>query len=387
MGWVGFKRVRLLGPDVQPSDLRADMPALDDVVYLNTGASGPSPRRVVDAACEFLRRHEYEAPAGEGMYPVAWDMLDETRRAVADLLGASVGDIALTQSTADGVTRVASALDWDAGDVVVRTDLEHPAGILPWDRLADVAGVEVRVHETERGRLDLDALAEQTADADLLCLSSLSWNYGTRLRVADAVEIAHENGARVLVDAVQSPGQMPVDVSEWGADFVAAAGHKWLLGPWGAGFLYVRPSAVSDLDPRHIGYRSVQGADDAAYRYRDDARRLEIGTVSPVPYAGLREAVDVIRSVGLDRVQSRVAALTDRLKAGLDPDQLLSPAEYESGLVTFRPPGSDPDPETTVERLADSGVRIRSLPAPEAVRASVHVFNAEADVDALLDNL
>lgn len=362
------------------------MPALDDVVYLNTGASGPSPRRVVDAACGFLRRHEYEAPAGEGMYSLAWETLDETRDAVAGLLGASPEDIALTQSTADGITRVASALNWSAGDVVVRTDLEHPAGVLPWERLADVAGVEVRVHETDRGRLDLDALAEQTADAELLCLSSLSWNYGTRLRVGEAVDIAHENGARALVDAVQSPGQMPVDVREWGADFVAGAGHKWLLGPWGAGFLYVRPEAVSELAPRHIGYRSVREADeDAAYRYRESARRLEIGTVSPVPYAGLREAIDVIRSVGLNRVQSRVAALTDRLKEGLGRDRLLSPREYESGLVTFRAP--DSDPETTVERLADCGVRIRSLPAPEAVRASVHVFNSEADVDELLGNL
>jgi selenocysteine lyase/cysteine desulfurase len=363
------------------------MPALDDVVYLNTGASGPSPRRVVDAACEALRRHEYDAPAGEGMYPFAWGTLDAARAAVADLLGAAPGDIALTQSTADGITRVASALDWNPGDVVVRTDLEHPAGVLPWERLADVAGVTVRVHETDRGRLDLDRLAEQTTDADLLCLSSVSWNYGTRLRVGEAVDVAHENGARALVDAVQSPGQMPVDVREWGADFVAGAGHKWLLGPWGAGFLYVRPDAAPELHPRHIGYRSVQETDDEddGYRYREGARRLEIGTVSPVSHAGLCEAIDVIQSIGLDRVGSRVATLTDRLKAGLGADRLLSPPEYESGLVTFRAPESDP--EATVERLADSGVRIRSLPAPEAVRASIHVFNSEADVDELLDNL
>ncbi len=367
---------------MRPADLRADMPALDDLVYLNTGASGPSPRRVVEAATGFLERHAYEAPGGEGMYPVAWDELDRTREAVADLLNASPEEIALTQSTADGIARTANALPWDEGDTVVRTDLEHAAGILPWRRLADTEGISVRVHETECGRLDLETLETQLRDADLLCLSSLAWNYGTRLRVREAVALAHEAGAKVLVDAVQSPGQMDIDVREWGADFVAGAGHKWLLGPWGAGFLYVAEEATEALQPDHVGYRSVEDPNGEGYRYHGSARRLEVGTLSPAPYAGLREAVRTMESIGLPTVEARIAKLTDRLKHGLG-DRLVGPAEYESGLVTFE---AD-DPERTVESLADSGIAVRSLPYPEAVRASVHAFNSEEDVDALLDAL
>jgi selenocysteine lyase/cysteine desulfurase len=367
---------------MRPADLRADMPALDDCVYMNTGASGPSPRRVVDAATDFLRRHEYEAPGGEGMYPLAWEELDRTRESVAGLLGADPGEVALTQSTADGIARVANALPWEPGDVVVRTDLEHPAGILPWRRLADVADIEVRVHETERGRLDVERLGEQLAGADLLCLSSLAWNYGTRLRVSEAAELAHEAGARVLVDAVQSPGQMDIDVTEWGADFVAGAGHKWLLGPWGAGFLYVDSDATDALRPRHIGYRSVEDPTGEGYRYHDGARRLEIGTLSPAPYAGLREAVRTVEAIGLPTVESRIESLTDRLKDGLG-ERLVGPTDYESGLVTF----AAEDPEETVEALSDAGIVVRSLPYPEAVRASVHAFNSRDDVDALLDAL
>jgi selenocysteine lyase/cysteine desulfurase len=367
---------------MNPADLRASIPALERCTYFNTGASGPSPRNVVDAATAFLERHAFEAPAAEGPYEVAWSALAAAREVVADHVGAAPGDVAFTRSTADGVNLVASAIDWQPGDVVVRTDLEHPAGTLPWDRLADTHDVEVRVLETEQGRLDMDELKATVADARLVSLSSLTWTHGTRLPVGEVVDIAHDAGAQVLVDAVQSVGQHPVDVTEWGADFVAMAGHKWLLGVWGSGFLYVDPEAHDRLRQTRIGYRSVTDPTATDYTYHEGGRRFEVGTTSPAPYVALAEAVETMEAVGLDTVQSHVETLTDRLKAGLG-DRVLSPAEYESGLVTF----AADDPEATVERLADEGIVVRSLPHPDAVRASVHVFNTRADVDALLDAL
>jgi len=365
---------------MDPEDLRSAMPALEETAYMNTGASGPSPRRVVAAANDFLERHEYDAHATGDPYEVAFDAMDSARERVAGFVGAGDPDeIALTNSTADGISRVAAAVDFEPGDVVVRTDLEHPAGTLPWDRLIDTDDVEVCVLETDRGRLDMDALKDAVADARLLCLSSLSWNYGTRLRVSEAVEIAHDAGARVLVDAVQSPGQHPVDVEEWGADAVAAAGHKWLLGLWGGGFLHLDPAFAEALSPRRISYRGVTEMGGEGYDLRPNARQLEIGTRSPAPHVALETAIDTMEAVGLDTVQSRVERLTDRLKAGLG-DRLLSPREYESGLVTF----AAADPDGLVDRLVETGVVIRSLPDPEAARASVHVFNTVEDIDSLL---
>jgi len=365
------------------------MPALDATTYLNTGASGPSPARVVDAIESCVERHEYESPAEEGMYPCAFDVFDETRAVVADHLGADESAVALTQSTTDGINRIAAALDWEAGDTVVRTDLEHSAGILPWKHLRRHHGVEVEVIDSEDGRIDRDAMADAVRDAKLVCLSSVTWSHGTRLPVEAVVEMAHDAGALVLVDAVQSPGQMPVDVREWGADFVAAAGHKWLLGPFGAGFVHVAPGAETHLDPAHVGYRSVEDPNAEEYAFHPGAHRLEVGTVSPAPYAGLAEAIRTVEDVGYDVIQSRVERLTDRLKEGIgdaETTRLLSPREYESGLVTFAI--DDPDPEAFVEALADDGVRIRSLPFPEnALRASVHVFNTEGDVDELVARL
>ncbi|WP_115862856.1 aminotransferase class V-fold PLP-dependent enzyme [Halorussus litoreus] len=373
---------------MNPTDLRNDIPALDRTTYFNTGAAGPSPTCVTDAIEDCLERHEYESPAAEGMYPFAFDVFDETRQTVADHLGANAAEIALTQSTTDGINRVAAALDWEDGDTVVRTDLEHSSGILPWKRLRG-RGVDVEVVGTEGGRLDVDAMAEAVRDAKLVVLSSVTWTHGTRLPIPEVAEMAHDAGALVLVDAVQSPGQVPVDVREWDADFVAGAGHKWLLGPFGAGFVHVSPGAETHLEPAHIGYRSVEDPNAEDYAYEPGAHRLEVGTVSPAPYAGLSEAVRTIEELGYDTIQRRVEGLTDRLKEGIadsETARLLSPREYETGLVSFAV--EDPDPEAFVEDLADDGVQIRSLPNPDgAVRASVHVFNTEDDVEELVAQL
>ncbi len=368
---------------MDPLALREEIPVLDEVTYLNTGAASPAPRSVVEAAIEEIERQQYVAPGGEGAYPALFECFEDTRERVADFLGAGTDEIALTNSTADGIGRIATALPWEEGDVVVRTDCEHSAGILPWKRLRDVYGVEVRVLETDGGRIDRDRAIEVLSGADLLCLSSITWNYGTRFPIRDLTDIAHDAGARVLVDAVQSPGQAAIDVSEWGADFAVGAGHKWMCGPWGAGFLYVSEAATAALDPDRVGYRSVTDPNADDYAFAAGAKRLEVGTTSPAPYAGLQAAIDCIESIGIDTIEGRIERLTDRLKAGIDDGRLLSPREYESGLVTI----AADDPEATVSRLSEEGIIIRSLPSPASVRASVHAFNAAEDIDALCEAL
>ncbi|MFB6200632.1 MAG: aminotransferase class V-fold PLP-dependent enzyme [Halorhabdus sp.] len=367
---------------MDPADLRAAMPVTDEVAYLNTGASSPAPRPVVETMTDWLASHNVEAPAGDGMYPHAWDSYEAARETIAGFLSVAPETIALTESTAHGINLIVSAIDWEPGDVVVRTDLEHPAGVLPFERMADLHGIEVRTVETTDGRLDMDELRTAVADARLLAMSSVTWSHGTRLPVEQAVDVAHDAGARVLVDAVQSPGQRPVDFASWGADFVAGSGHKWLLGPWGAGFLYVAPEAIDALTPRQIGYRSVEDAGEAPYEFTTGPARFELGTASPVPHVGLATSIDLLESIGMDTIQARIERLTDRLKDGLG-ERLVSPSAYESGLVTF----AADDPEATVQRLRETGVVVRSLPFPDAVRASVHAFNTSADVDRLLDGL
>ncbi|MFB6151870.1 MAG: aminotransferase class V-fold PLP-dependent enzyme [Haloarculaceae archaeon] len=366
-----------------PEELRADVPALDDVVYLNTGAAAPNPRRVVEASRLAQERLSYEAPAEDGKYAAAQGAFDDARAAVADHVDADPDAVALTQSTTHGIGRLVAAMDWSPGDVVVRTDLEHAAGIFPCQRLARRHGAEVRVVETEGGRIDRESYEAAVEGAKLVLFSSLTWTHGTRQPVTDLVEVAHDAGARVLVDAVQSVGQRPVDLDAWGADAVAAGAHKWLMGTSGAGFLAVDPAFARELTPPVVGYRSVEDAGAESYVLRPDARRFEVGTAPVGPYAAMREGMAILDELGYDTVTDRIERLTDRLKEGLGDERLVSPREYESGLVTF----TADDPEATVDRLADAGIRVRSLPHGDTVRASVHVFNDATDVDALLDAL
>jgi len=367
---------------MNPRELRSDVPALQDGVYLNYGAHGPSPQYVVDAANEFIRSHEYESPFGRGPYDEAFGAFERTRNRVASFIGAEPAEVALTESTTAGINAVANAVDLGSGDVVVRTDLEHPAGVLPWQRL-EREGVEVRVVETNEGRIDVEAYKTAVADADLACFSALTWTHGTMLPVAELVDIAHDADALAVVDAVQVPGQRPMDVTEWGADVVAAAGHKWLLGLWGGGFLYVDEDVAETLTPRTVGYRSVETPTADTYEYASGARRFEVGSANPAPHVALAEAIDAIDEVGVGRIADRIHDLASRLADGVPAGRLYSPADPESGLVTI----AVDDPAATVDRLAAENVVVRSLPTPDAIRASVHAVNTETEIDRLLDLL
>jgi len=364
-----------------PEDLRADIPVTDAVSYFNTGASGPSPRRVVEAVCDFQRYHEFEAPATEGMYSAGWGTFEEARAAVAEFVDVDSDEIALTQSTAAGIVIIAGSIDWGADDVVVRTDIEHPAGTLPWNRLRDTHGIGVEVVEGEKGVFDPDEFKGVVDGARLVCLSSTSWNYGTTLPVSEITEIAHDAGAMVLVDAVQSFGQLPVHPTEWGVDFVAASGHKWPLGPWGTGWLYVDADARDRLRPTRIGGHGVTGFDETDYEYKESAAMFDLTTMPVAVYRGLHESVAMIDDLGLDVIQARIERLTDRLKDGIPAERLHSPRAYQSGLVSFEVS----EPEAFVDRAREADIVVRTLPAPEIVRASVHAFNTAEEIDALLD--
>jgi selenocysteine lyase/cysteine desulfurase len=266
--------------------------------------------------------------------------------------------------------------------VVVRTDLEHPAGTLPWQRL-EREGVEVRTVETTEGRVDRAAFGRAVEDAKLACFSAVTWTHGTRLPVAELTDLAHEAGAFVLVDAVQVPGQMPLDVTEWGADAVAAAGHKWLLGVWGGGFLYVDADVATDLAPRTVGYRGVDVPTADPFSYETGARRFEVGSANPAAHVALQEAVATVEAVGLETIESRIGELTRRVADGVPEDRLLSPVPPESGLLTV----DVEDPDGTVDRLGEAGITVRSLPSPDAVRLSVHAVNTTREVDDCLERL
>ena len=363
------------------ADLRASIPVTDEVAYFNTGATGPSPAYLLDAVDGWTRRHKTDVLVEGDAYAVGFAAYEAIRERVAPFVGAAPEELALTESTADGLSAVLAALELDDDAVVVTTDLEHPAADVPLARLAE-RGVTVRRVETTAGRIDTGRWQEAVTDADAAVFSSLAWNYGTQLPVAELVAAAADAGAFTLVDAVQAPGQRPVDVHEWGADAVVGSGHKWLLGVWGSGFLTVDADAVDDLRPAQLGYRSVTDP-GGAFRRKPTAARFERGTTAVGAHVGLAESVTLFDRLGVDRVHEAVCRLADRLVSQLPAERVVSPAEPETGLVTV----DVPDPEATVERLRADGAAVRSLPEPDCVRVSVHAFNTPTEVDRLAEAL
>lgn len=244
-------------------------------------------------------------------------------------------------------------------------------------------GLEIRVLETDDGRIDETRLEALLEGATVLCLSAVDWLYGRVHPVEELVVLAHSYDALALVDAVQAVGQGSVDLKHRGADVVAAAGQKWLLGPWGAGFLHVDEAALPALEPLHVGYRSVSSSSGGTYTLEPDSRRFELATMSPAPFAGLETALSVIDSVGQQAISRRIQQLRSFLVEAVPENRLLSPPAELSGLPTV----SVENPKSIVETLEEQGVSVRSVSVPNAIRVSVHAPNTEADLEGLIEVL
>lgn len=371
---------------------RAQIPALSDRVYLNTGTSGPVPQSSLEAEIGLLRqiaREGYASPPAMMAYSRA---LVRAKEAIASVLSCDAASIALVNSTSDGISIVAAGLDWQPGDEVIISDLEHISGVAPWRRLAVEKGIIVRNLESHGGALDaqtiLDAITPKTR---LICISHVSYATGALLPVEEVCAQARERGVLVVVDGAQSAGQLPIDVRRIQCDFYALPGQKWLLGPEGTGALYVAPEALETIRPTRIGWASViheggGASPDGVVQLHPDARRFETGTVHASAFAGLTQSIDLLSRYGWEAIFERARSLAAMARVRLSElpgVRILSPKPQPTGLLTFAVDGADHD--AIVKRLwSQRRIVIRSIPYPSALRASFHAFNDEADVGALV---
>ncbi|MBO8141274.1 MAG: aminotransferase class V-fold PLP-dependent enzyme [Firmicutes bacterium] len=370
--------------------LRESIPALQDQIYLNTGVSGPPPAAVLDEERRWAERLGRLGPGRPDVLAEADAELERVRQAIAGLLGAGPDEVALTRSCSEGLAIVAAGLPWQPGDEVIVSDLEHISGLLPWYQLARERGVIVRRLSRTRGMITADEVAGAVSPRTrLICMSHVAYNTGAVLPVADVAEIARKRKIWLLVDGAQGPGQMPVNVRELGCHFYACAGQKWLLGPDGTGALFVDREVLENVAVTRISWAAVARESEPAERFRlhETARRFEVAGYHVPSLAALGRAVTLWHELGPDRAQDRIRELVGRLREGLariPGVEIIGPDDEtrRSGLVVFRLPGVDAE---RAVRLLWERHRIvcRWLPDPKAVRASVHAFTDEADVDRL----
>ena len=349
-------------------DLRAEFPVLERLAYLNTGSNGPVPRRAVEAAAESMRLQLAEGRGDRVHFEATAERIDSLRGRVAGLLGCETAELALTGSTTDGVNAVLAALDLGRGDDVLTSDEEHPGVLAPLAALRERRGVSVRmVPVAELG-------GEVRPQTRLVACSHVSWITGA---VADTAALA-AGPALVLLDGAQGLGAVPAKVAELGCDFYAASGQKWLCGPNGLGYLYVRGELAAELPSPWPNYGVlVDSAKAFELELHPDARRFSTGFPAPHQIEWALAALDVLEEAGVEAGHARAADLADGLAQALG--DRVAP-RGRTTLVSWE----DPDPEGAVVRLRSEGLVVRNLPGARFVRASVGAWSTEDELERLV---
>lgn len=316
--------------------------------------------------------------------------VEEVRRRAGQLLHGDPLDIAFVKNTSEGIGIVAEGFPWQPGDNVVIAADEYPANIYPWMNLAD-RGVELRrVPSRDSGRILLDDLhAALDSRTRILSLSFVEYATGFRNDLDAIGALCREHDVLFFVDAIQGLGVLPLDVSRSPIDFLAADGHKWLLGPEGAGLFYIRRELVERLHPVGVGWHSVIGAMDFSrldLRLKEHAGRWESGSLNTGGIMALGASLELLLDIGIDAIAARVLELTDYLceraaTAGWPVFSSRLPAE-RSGIVSLSVPA---DPGRLVRRCREAGIVINQRGG--RLRLSPHAYNTPEEVDRLIATL
>jgi selenocysteine lyase/cysteine desulfurase len=395
------------------TDLRRAMPVCERYAYFDHAGVAPLPRPTADVMAAYAQ----DAAASGNYNWRQWQRrLEEARSLAARLIGAATDEMALVRNTTEGITLVAEGFPWREGDNVVLPECEFPSNRFAWQNLAS-RGVEARLVPCADGRLDLAELAKACdRRTRLIAVSWVDYMAGWRNDPAALAGLAHERGALLFLDAIQGLGMFSLDVRAAGIDFLAADGHKWLLGPEGAGVFYVRKEHLDLLRPIGVGWNSSIHAGDFTRPemvLKPSAERYEGGTYPVATLVGLAESLRLLTSMPTAAIAARLLEITDDLCERLrrrgativsqrtatsrtDCQSVRESAEpsggrignpscahstdRRSGIVAFDLPGRDPADIRARCRAANVILNCRG----GHVRVSPHVYNNGDDFDRLL---
>jgi selenocysteine lyase/cysteine desulfurase len=367
--------------------LRDQMPVSRKWAYFDHAAVAP----ITGPAAEAMRLCITQAAEeGDTVWPEWARGVRDLRHAAAELLGAEADEIALIPNTTAGINLVAEGIDWRRGDNVVTLADEYPSNLYPWMNQAD-RGVETRLAPVRDGRVDCDELAAHCNERTrIITVSWVAFSNGCRRDLAAIGDIATRYGALFFVDAIQGLGVFPLDVRETRIDFLAADGHKWMLGPEGAGIAYFRRDRLPLLRPVGVGAHSVVQGSDYSHielKLKGAAARYEGGSLNVPGMLGLGASLRLLQSLGMANVAAAVLEISDHLCEELARLNLrvVSPRDGESrsGIVSFEMPGAD---LAAVRRhCLDRHVALACRAG--RIRASAHAYNNHDDVQRLVDAL
>lgn len=361
------------------------------VAYVNNASTGPLPESSLRVLAE---GDALRAEPWRFSYERQFGTIEQTRALIARLIGSSPREIAVMTNTSYGLNLAARALPLKPGDVVLTSDREYPSNIYPWHAVSRTRGVTFERIPCRDRVVDEEALlrALDRPGVKVLVHSWVSFETGYAIDLARIGRACAERGIFFVVDGIQGVGALTLDVSALHIDILACGAQKWLLSPWGTGFVYVRQELIDTLEPSDVGWMSVRGSDDFThmldydFTYRDDARRYEVVTLPYQEFAAMNVALELFFEVGVDVAAARLASHVERLTSWADTRSdvtLLSPRdrEHRSGIVAIVPR----EPARTSDALTEAGV-MHSL-RQGAIRLSPHWFTPDAHIDRVMADL
>jgi selenocysteine lyase/cysteine desulfurase len=370
------------------TQIRSSFPLTQDRVYLNNGTFGPAPFSVLEAL-----RISQESINTSGEYGSS----DPERIVLASYLGIKVSELSLTHNTTEGINIMVWGLPLKAGDEVILTTHEHAGNALPWLNRAKLDGIVLRTFEpkaSQQENLDLiKSLVNSRTKA--IGIPHVTCTTGLVFPIREISEFARNRNIYTAIDGAHGAGTFDLDLHDLGCDFYAGCYHKWMLGPSGTGFLYVKEDKLEELQAIQIGGHTDKGWDmtqnpPVFEGLVDTAHRYDYGTQNKSLYVGVAAATDFHLQIGKAKIEARIRELNEFLYQGLleigDEIELLTPLESASriSLVSFRPR------KLTYQQvgaaLSKAGFRIRQVPegGVNAIRVSTHIYNSKEELEAFL---
>jgi len=367
--------------------LRTEFPVTARWAYLDHAAvaapSGRAHRILVEWADDTVAN-------GVVPEPVWLRRVEASRAAAARLLDADPLDIAFVKNTSEGIDFVAEGFPWRAGDNVITAAEEYPSNLYPWLNLQS-RGVEVRMVQSRGPRIAIDDIrAAMDQRTRLVSLSFVEFASGFRNDLQAIGSLCRERGIYFFVDAIQGLGVLPLSVRQTPVDFLSADGHKWMLGPEGAGLFWLRRELVDLLRPIAVGWHSVVGAWEFStidFRLKPHAGRWESGTLNVGGICALGASLELLLEIGIEQISARVLELTDHLcqraaQVGLEVFSSRQ-GQDRSGIVSLIVPGANA--RELARRCRDAGMVVSARAG--RLRVSPHFYNTPAELDRLVNFL
>lgn len=382
------------------------------LVYLDSAATSQKPLQVIEAESDFYLRHNAAVHRGAHLLAEeATEIYEGARDSVATFIGASSDEIIFTKSATESINLLAyswgnslagSRFHLTPGDVIVVSESEHHANLIPWQELARRTGATLRWFGIEdNGRIDLSKIDEIIdARTKVVAITHQSNVTGAITPLEGIITAARDVGAVIVLDACQSVPHFAIDVKELGVDFIAFSGHK-MVGPTGVGVLWGRAELLAEMPPFLFGGSMVTSVTMEAATYSEAPKRFEAGVPNMAQVAGLATAIDYLKAIGMDEIHRHEEELTAFAIEGMNRLQgvkLIGPQEMSlrGGVVSFTVEGIHP--HDVGQGLDDLGIAVRTghhcawplmkrMDVVATTRASIYLYNDKSDIEALITGI